>query len=205
LSSFTRTTPKRAVFSKHQFRIRGGVRDAIARFIGLAVGFGLPIERILSQGGYLCRCQRDRDVLSNHGKGEAIDVGGVRLQPAGREILAINFNDPAERVMIRRINACLRLAFPRVIDYNYNTLHHDHFHCEISIPSRNPREKTTLVFVQEALSVALGRSIPSSGKFDSATQQGLLDFGATSQDLGSSTQLNSVYDRLFNQIARGGR
>jgi hypothetical protein len=204
LSGFTPTTPKRAVLaSRHEFQMRPGVRDAVARFLQIATGFGLPITRILSQGSRVCRCITGTDTFSNHSTGEAIDVGGVTLQAGGREVLALNFIIPAERPLVRRINACLRLAFPRVIDYNYNRNHHDHFHCEISIPARNTRERTTLVFVQEALSLVLGRTITDTGRFDAATQQALRDFGATQQDLNSSAQLNAVYDRLFSRVARG--
>jgi peptidoglycan hydrolase-like protein with peptidoglycan-binding domain len=204
LADFTETTPKSAVLaSRHEFQMRSGVRDAAARFLQIAAGFGLPITRILSQGSRVCRCITGTDTFSNHSTGEAIDVGGVTLQAGAREVLAVNFAVPAERPLVRRINACLRLAFPRVIDYNYNRAHHDHFHCEISIPARRTKEKTTLMFVQEALSLVLGRTIPVTGKFDAGTQQALREFGATQQDLNNSAQLNAVYDRLFTRVAKG--
>ena len=205
LFDFTNQKPATGKSRPATFKMRPGVREAVGRFVTLASAFGIPIDRILSQGAYVCRCKGGKDVLSNHGKGEAIDVGGVRLKPAGREVLAVNFADAGERVLIRRVNACLRLAFPRVIDYNYNADHHNHFHCEISIPARQPRSETTLRFVQEALAQILGRVIANTGKFDAATQKGLLEFGATKADLGNSARLNSVYDRLFTQVARGGK
>jgi peptidoglycan hydrolase-like protein with peptidoglycan-binding domain len=205
LYNFSKTRPITGQSRPRPFRMRPGVRDAVARFTTLAAGFGIPVELILSQGAYLCRCQRDSDALSNHGKGEAIDVGGVRLSPAGREVLAVNFTDPGERVLIRRVNACLRLAFPRVLDYNYNAAHHDHFHCEIGVPAREARAVSTVRFVQEALALVLGRVIPNTGKFDAATQRALRDFGAAPEDLTSAARLNTVYDRLFTQVARGSK
>ena len=197
LNDFTKTSPKRGITNPAQFKMRTAVRDTIARFLSAAAAAGLPVERILSQGAYVCRCQRDRDVLSNHGKGEAIDVGGVKLAGSGREILAFNFQNAAERPFIRRLNACLRLAFPRVLDYNFNALHHNHFHCEISIPQRRPRESTTLLFVQELLGVRL------SGKFDEATRSALATFGTTPQELQTDPGLNAVYNRLFLRAAKG--
>ena len=196
LRDFTKDTPKRGVYNSAKFKMRPGVRNSIARFLAIAGSAGLPVERILSQGAYLCRCQRNSDTLSNHGRGEAIDVGGVKVNGSGREILAINFQN--ERPFVRRLDACLRLAFPRVIDYNYNTLHHDHFHCEISIPLRRPKERSTLLFVQELLGV------PLSGTFDLATRTALASFGATPAELRSDRGLNAVYDRLFLRAAQGG-
>ena len=96
------------------------------------------------------------------------------------------------------MNACLRLAFPRVIDYNYNALHQDHFHCEISIPQRRPKERSTLLFVQELL------GIPLSGAFDPATRTALTSFGAMPEELQTDRGLNAAYDRLFLRAAQGG-
>ena len=196
LAKFTKETPKRGVYGSAAFKMRPGVRNSIARFLTVASASGLPVERILSQGAYLCRCQMKSDTLSNHGRGEAIDVGGVKLTGSGHEILAINFQ--TERALVRRLNACLRLAFPRVIDYNYNALHQDHFHCEISIPQRRPKERSTLLFVQELL------GIPLSGAFDPATRAALTSFGAMPEELQTDRGLNAAYDRLFLRAAQGG-
>ncbi len=204
LSAFdTSVRPQRGISAPNEFKMRPKLRDALRRFLTEMTSAGIAVEQILSQGATLCRCIAGKNELSDHSKGEAIDIGGVRLAaPLGRESLAINFTDSGERPLIRRINACLRLAFPTVLDYNYNSAHHNHFHCDFTGGVRAPKSRSTVLFVQEALSFVLGRSIAVDGSYGSQTEQALRDFGASAAELASTEGLNAVYDRLFRKIAK---
>lgn len=182
-------------------RFLPSVRTALTQFADNMNRFGMPIEAILTAGSYCCRCISRTNRLSNHSAGHAFDLVGVRwASSGGRETIVHNWNS-SERPWLRRINACLRLSFATVLDY-YVKGHQDHFHCDTPGRARNPRAPTTLKFAQEALSVVLGRTVPSSGRFDAATQTALIEFaGGTRETLNNSTQLNEILDRLFTRIA----
>jgi hypothetical protein len=176
--------------------------------------FGLPIEAILTQGSLYCRCmaknKQKTNTLSNHSFGDAIDVVGVRWQGVGgpasrlRETIVHNYADPAERALLRRINACLRLSFATVIDYHAAD-HRDHFHCDTNRGrGRRPRGATTTVFTQEALSHVLGRPIAQTGRIDAATERALSEFsGRAAGELRDDRVLNQVLTDLYARIAAG--
>jgi len=185
------------------------VKDALSRFIADLRRVGMPIEAILTAGSLYCRCISKSDNLSNHSFGDAIDIVGVRWAAVGgpasrlRETIVHNFRDPEQRTLLRRINACLRLPFRIVIDYQRPD-HQDHFHCDMNRGGERPaRGATTLVFVQEALSVVLGRRIPSTGRLDAATQQGLREFAGGADVVADGRQLQETLDRLFTRVATG--
>ncbi|MDQ3654922.1 MAG: penicillin-insensitive murein endopeptidase [Chloroflexota bacterium] len=187
------------------------VRDNLTRVVADLRRFGLPIEAILTQGSLYCRCTSNTDTLSNHSFGDAIDIAGVRWPTVGgpasrlRETIVHNFADQAERALLRRINACLRLSFATVIDYNYNAAHQDHFHCDTNRGrGRRLRGKTTTLFTQEALSHVLGQPIALTGRFDAATERGLSQFSnRTIAELTDDRVLNEVLDSLYTRIAAG--
>lgn len=178
------------------------VQTALTQFVANMNRFGLPIEAILTAGSYCCRCISKTNRLSNHSHGDAFDLVGVRWAAAGgRETIVHNWNT-AERPLLRRINACLRLSFATVIDYHRSD-HRDHFHCDTNRgQGRNVRAPDTLRFTQEALSLVLSRKVPITGRFDGATQRALVDFaGGTTAALSNAAQLNQILDQLFNRIA----
>src|SRR6185312_12058244 len=91
---------------------------------------------ILTMGAYNCRCISHTSTLSPHARAEAIDITGVRwVSPPGRfpETIIHNRSDSVEGRLVRRINACLRLSFPLVLDYNFNKAHRNHFHCDVNL------------------------------------------------------------------------
>jgi len=187
------------------------VKDAVSRFISDMRRFGMSIEAILTAGSLYCRCISNSDNLSNHSFGDAIDVVGVRWAAVGgpasrlRETIVHNYRDSEQRALLVRVNACLRLPFKTVIDY-HRADHRDHFHCDMSEGrgGERPRGATTLVFVQEALSLVLGRSIPSTGRLDAATQQGLREFAGGAADvISDGRQLQETLNRLFTRVAAG--
>jgi hypothetical protein len=179
--------------------------------------FALPIEAILSLGSLYCRCVSNSDTLSNHSFGDALDVAGVRWASSGgppsatRETVVQNWNnarDPNQRALLRRINACLRLSFNTVIDY-HRTDHRDHFHCDTNIRAGSVRalgkSTTTPHFVQESLTLVLGRAIAETGNWDDTTWNGLQEFSGVSATVlkQDHNRLNAVLDQLFTRVASG--
>lgn len=187
--------------------------NALETFVRNARTFGLPFDTILTLGSLYCRCVTGSNppALSNHSFGDAIDVAGVRWTSGGpasrvRETIVHNWNDPAQRVLLRRLNACLRLSFATVIDYHRSD-HRDHFHCDTNQGrGRMTRGLATLRFVQEALGAVLGRTVPINGKLDEATRKALLDYSKKGPDIFKSDRsLDRVFDQLFREVASGRR
>jgi hypothetical protein len=191
------------------------VAQALSRFVREMASFGMPIEAILTSGSIYCRCVAGTDTLSNHSFGDAIDIAGVRWAAGGAagsrlaETVVDNYLDPAERRLLVRIGACLRLAFATVIDY-HRADHRDHFHCDLNRGAGRPICRTcgsTWRFVQEALERVLGRVVPVTGVLDPATREALAQFArlpsAEALDVRRGT-LDPLLDRLFTQVASGG-
>lgn len=193
------------------------VATALSRFVRNMASFGMPIEAILTSGSLYCRCISNRDDLSNHSFGDAIDIAGVRWVPSANpgsvlpESVVDNFfGDRMERRLLVRINACLRLSFATVIDY-HRADHRDHFHCDTNRGRGRPICKScrsTWTFVQEALETVLGRTVSHSGILDQATQDALARFAGLPSfralDIGRAT-LDPLLGRLFTQVASTGR
>ena len=184
-------------------RFMPSVRTALTEFVANMNRFGMPIEAILTAGSHCCRCISRTNTLSNHSYGDAFDLVGVRwANSGGKETIVHNWNNAAERALLRRINACLRLSFVNVIDY-YNKDHRDHFHGDMNHgKAASLSQPTTMRFTQEALTVVLGRNIPITGKLDKATRAALTEFaGGNADALRTSAQLKQVLTNLFTRIA----
>ena len=147
--------------------------------------------------------------MSNHSYGEAIDVAGVRWKSpqsfsrvGDTVVRPTNLYDSEQTRLFRRMDACLRLSFPNVIDY-HDSNHRDHFHCDLNRGgSANPR--ATIRFAQEMLGLVLRKSIRITGSMDTATYQALSEFsGMSTNDLKNISNLNRVYRALFERIAAG--
>jgi len=189
----------------HQVRFLPQVATALESFVRNMARFAMPVEALLTAGSLYCRCIRGTNQLSNHSHGDAFDLVGIRW-PAGsnlsplRETIVHNWADlHGERILLRRINACLRLSFRNVIDYHRSD-HRDHFHCDTNRgrPRRN-NGPMNMTFVQEALAVMLRRPFEISGRLDPPTEQGLREFAR----LSPSTQLTrdrAVMDRILDDL-----
>jgi hypothetical protein len=206
-----RRPPRRA----SQQRFIPAVMSALESFVDNMRRFGLPIDAILTAGSLNCRCITNKNVLSNHSFGDAFDVVGVRWPAGGAspsrllETVVRNFRDMAgERILLRRINACLRLSFAVVIDYHHRD-HDDHFHCDMNRGrGRILQGATTVKFVQEALENVLGRPFPLTGRFDATTEAGLREFAhlpAGTVLAGNRAGLGRALDQLFTFVASAGR
>ena len=183
------------------------VQIALTTFLTNMRRFGMPVEAIITYGSLYCRCISRTDKLSDHSYGDAIDVVGVRWPATGgppsttRDTIVHNYLVPDQRRLLRRIDACLRLSFDRVIDYHRSD-HHDHFHCDLNQGrGPRPRERVSLTFAQEALGVALGRPVPVTGRLDAATQRALRDFSGTVPP--DDRALLAVLRTLHTRIAAG--
>lgn len=193
--------PRRA----HQVRFLPQVGTALEAFTRNMARFAMPIEALLTAGSLYCRCIRGTEHLSNHSFGDAFDLVGVRW-PSGsnlsplRETIAHNWADlSGERIVLRRINACLRLSFNTVIDYHRSD-HRDHFHCDTN--RGRPRANggaTNMVFVQEALALVLGRPFHITGRLDAASEHGLREFGQIAPSV-SLLRDRAVMDRVLNDL-----
>ncbi len=166
-----------------QERFTATLLPRLQTFIGLARGFGMSPDQILSMGSLNCRCISNTDRLSDHSLGEALDISGFRWTspvPAGSvgvHALIHNFRNPAHIGLIRRINAALRLAFPRVLDYHLSD-HRDHFHVDNNRGRGfTTAERTTIRFTQEALLEVVGdRSVTVTGHLNAVTAGALQNF-----------------------------
>jgi hypothetical protein len=200
--------PRRA----HQVRFLPQVGATLEAFLKNMTRFAMPVEGILTAGSLYCRCIRGTSQLSNHSFGDAFDLVGVRW-PAGsnlsplRETIVHNWADlSGERILLRRINACLRLSFRTVIDYHRSD-HRDHFHCDTN--RGRPRFNggaTNMTFVQEALAVMLSRPFEITGRLDPPSQQGLREFGHIPPSvslLRDRAVLDGILNDLFTAVASG--
>jgi hypothetical protein len=135
----------------HQMLPRAG--DGLATFIANMKAINMPVEAILTMGSIYCRCIKDTTNLSNHSYGDAIDIGGLRFV-GGQEVLVANSGNAADRKLLHRANACLRLSFATVIDYHEKG-HWNHFHCDTNILNGGARRwSVAWSFVRESLGLS---------------------------------------------------
>ncbi|MEM6904841.1 MAG: extensin family protein [Pseudomonadota bacterium] len=92
--------------------------------------FGQPIRRLRVMGSYVCRARNHRPgaKISEHGKGRAIDIGGMTLS-GGREITLLGDWGAGEAgAFLARLHAQSCGLFHTVLGPDADRLHRDHFH-----------------------------------------------------------------------------
>src|SRR5215213_1347675 len=172
--------------------------DGLATFIANMTSVSLPIEAILTMGSVYCRCISNTTILSNHSYGDAIDIGGLRFV-GGREVLVANSGDAADRRLLHRVNACLRLSFATVLDYHDPTRHWDHFHCDTNILNGGERRwDVAWPFVRESLGLS------PKGGWDKPTANSLRQFAGVDAVKDKPT-LNRTLSKLFMREATAQR
>lgn len=192
-------------------QVTQAIIDGVRRFATMMRRWGMDFDTILSMGYYNCRCISNTDTLSDHSWGDALDISGARwlgAAPAGARLpIAIAHNwDRGERPILRRINAALRLSFPRVIDY-HRTDHRDHFHVDNNRGRGfTARETNTIAFVQEALNLAQGTSLREDGRLAPQTEQALRVFSRLPANASLAGPVLLQCERsLFTFVASAGR
>ncbi|WP_314617869.1 extensin family protein [Streptomyces stackebrandtii] len=198
---------------RREQRFTAPVQDAMSAFLRNMRGFGMPVEAILTAGSLYCRCVKRSDpakpdILSNHSYGDALDLVGVRWPERGgppsavRETIVHNWTDPGQRVLLRRIDACLRLSFETVIDY-YRSDHRDHFHCDTNRGrAGHPLITARLGFTREALR-AVGHPVTATGHPDADVLRALGAFSGVPAASLRGAELRRVLRALFTRVAAG--
>ena len=168
--------------------------DGLATFIANMKEINLPLEMILTMGSINCRCINKTTRLSNHSYGDAIDIGGLRFV-GGKEVLVANFGDAADRKLLHRANACLRLSFATVLDYHDLKRHWNHFHCDTNILHGGQRNwGVAWSFVRESLGLS------PRGGWNKETASALKQF-AGADAVKDKPTLNRTLSKLFMREA----
>ncbi len=96
--------------------------------------FGQDVVQIDLMGAYSCRTVGNRPGgrISAHGRGNAIDVGGIRLRDGRRITVLADWDDGSdEERFLKRIRDDACRIFGTVLSPEYNAAHRDHLHLEI--------------------------------------------------------------------------
>lgn len=95
---------------------------------------GAGVSRIDQFGSYSCRRIYGGATgnLSEHGKANALDVGGVRLTDGSRVSVKDDWADPGKKgQFLRRIRDQGCKVFGTVLSPDYNAAHHNHLHLDM--------------------------------------------------------------------------
>ena len=87
-----------------------------------------------------------------HGNGEAFDLDAVHW--AGKKFVCDEF--PSDSRFYLGVDAVLRKHIPTVLNYYYNSLHHDHLHVDMGGEMGFTRARSEVLFLQAALTHVLG-------------------------------------------------
>jgi hypothetical protein len=153
---------------------------------------GLPLAAILTMGSIYCRCISKTNRLSNHSHGDAIDIGGIRLA-SGDEVLVANYKHAADRKVLHRANACLRLAFANVLDY-HDKRHWNHFHCDTNL-GRGRTLSLAWPFVRESV------GLPANGGWSKQVAERLRQATQNQNAAKDRRQLDLTLSHLFKREA----
>lgn len=96
---------------------------------------GAKVVRIESMGTYACRPVNGQsgNKLSEHGRANAVDIGGFVLEDGRRITVKAGWNggDPGVREFLRDAHAAGCRQFQIGLGPEANALHHDHFHFDM--------------------------------------------------------------------------
>ncbi len=103
--------------------VETGLRPAVKRY-----GGGVSGLRVVAH--YACRTRNSQKgaKLSEHGKGKAIDIAGIKLQNGGEITVLAGWNDRKEGKILRKAWKSACGPFGTVLGPNSNRFHLDHFH-----------------------------------------------------------------------------
>ncbi len=120
------------------------------------------------------------DKTGEHGLGNAIDIDGFWWSETDKFLA----NDaPTDWYRYLTIEASLRKAFGTVLNYDYNSAHHDHWHCDLGRNTSWRAAQSQAFFVQRALKEIWGENISVDGVWgdlsNSALNRNDYDFTTT--------------------------
>jgi len=96
---------------------------------------GARVVKIESMGTYACRPVNGQagNKLSEHGRANAVDIGGFVLEDGRRVTVKSGWNgsDAKVRAFLRDAHAAGCRQFPIGLGPDANALHHDHFHFDM--------------------------------------------------------------------------
>lgn len=94
------------------------------------LGGGVASLRVLDH--YNCRSRNNQPgaKISEHAKGNAIDIGGFILNDGSAVTVRKGWGNPAQTKVLRRLHRTACGPFGTVLGPNYNRFHQDHFHLD---------------------------------------------------------------------------
>jgi len=106
--------------------VEGGLKPAVGRLGG-------GPARIDVAAGYACRTINSRrgGSISEHGKGNAIDISGITLRNGKRITVEDGWRRQAEGKVLRRLHRAACGPFGTVLGPGADRFHQDHFHFDI--------------------------------------------------------------------------
>lgn len=146
-------------------------------------------EVITSAGTYVDR------PASHHSRGDAFDLDGIFWN---------NHTFVTKRylqgpVFYLGVESVLRKHFGVVLDYNYNTDHHDHFHVDNSSPRGfAPTRRTSVLYLQATLTHIFGIPTGIDGQMGSEIRNNAREF-LIREHLATGTQTDTP-DMLYRKL-----
>ncbi|MFH1464427.1 MAG: N-acetylmuramoyl-L-alanine amidase [Pseudomonadota bacterium] len=167
-----------------RFRGQQSLQDALNAWGGdLARAVASPPAYVLTGGLYVNK-------PGKHGEGLAIDVDGLWWSDSN--VFLAN-NAPTSWDQYLRIEASLRRHFGTVLNYDYNSDHHDHWHCDLGGATTWRHVRSQNLFVQRALNVIWGENLDVDGDFGDLSRAAL---GRAGYDFST----NAGWDRFLDNI-----
>ena len=107
--------------------IRKGARPAVGR-----LGGGIASMRVMAS--YACRTRNSQPgaKLSEHAKGNAIDIGAITLKNGMTISVLKGWRDPVRGKILRRMHRAACGPFGTVLGPDANRYHRDHFHFDVA-------------------------------------------------------------------------
>jgi len=130
--------------------------------------YDIPVKYILTGGLYVKRNQRGSNRLSKHALGIAIDVDGVIFEDE-RKFMTTDAEKDWPTYLA--IEATLRMRFGVVLNRDYNRLHNDHWHCDLSRSVEfSERSRSQTLFIQRAIREFWDGNLKVDGRFGPKTR-----------------------------------
>ncbi|MBE2224230.1 MAG: D-alanyl-D-alanine carboxypeptidase family protein, partial [Anaerolineae bacterium] len=125
------------------------------------------ISKVMPPPNYILTGGLTVNKPGEHGKGNAIDVDGFWWSSTNKFLAK---DAPTDWYRYLTIEATLRKVFGTVLNYDYNVAHHDHWHCDLGMPTRWRAVKSQAKFAQRALNEIWGENLQVDGRWGKLSQ-----------------------------------